>query len=557
MRLKNFRDIIFPMLFAVLVGLMFSLACTSPEKSEKQQARVTSSDSYEDLVALFREFREFEKPEIIDGVPDYSPAAMAKKREGLEKFRKRLEAIDPNGWPIPQKVDFVLVWAEMNGMEFYLRVLKPWWRDPVFYLPSQAGAGPVIDLGLDIPETLPLSSEELTKLKAQLEAIPRIYRQAEKNLTEAAGDLALIALHYIDHEASRYQRLAQYLGSYHPDLVPLIEQAGEAVRNYGRWLEANKSRMTAPAGIGKENYNWWLQKVHLFPYTWDECLCIVTHEYNRIITFLKLEENRNRHLPELEIADTEDKWYHQLEIALNYVLKWLQEEEIMTIPEWLTADKYYDPTQPRRPLPKTPTIDSRAREREILPGETHEFIGHLFDELRLERDKRPIRGARRLYNMDWIRSEGFAVSTEELFMQAGVLDKRPRRGREVEYLMNASHMSLSLPDLRLHSNEIDFTQARHYCAELMPYGWSDPDDPMVWYEQQSNLRFPGFHTGCVMGKAQFMKIFRERAMQLGRDFKIRDFMDSFLASGMIPMSLIRWELTGYDDEIKKLCPLIK
>jgi len=65
MRLKNFRDIIFPMLFAVLVGLMFSLACTSPEKSEKQQARVTSSDSYEDLVALFREFQEFEKPEII------------------------------------------------------------------------------------------------------------------------------------------------------------------------------------------------------------------------------------------------------------------------------------------------------------------------------------------------------------------------------------------------------------------------------------------------------------------------------------------------------------
>jgi uncharacterized protein (DUF885 family) len=66
------------------------------------------------------------------------------------------------------------------------------------------------------------------------------------------------------------------------------------------------------------------------------------------------------------------------------------------------------------------------------------------------------------------------------------------------------------------------------------------------------LRFPGFHTGVVIGKAQFMKIFRERAMQLGDDFNLKQFIDEFLAAGMIPMSLIRWEMTGYEDEIEKL-----
>ena len=542
------------LIIIVVFLLGFTLICSAQNKA---QAAVASSSNYNNLVTLFREFREFQKPEFINGVPDYSRRAMEKKRLGLEQFRQRLEAMDPNSWPVAQKVDYVLVWAEMNGLEFYLRVLKPWWRDPVFYLPSQAGAGPVIDINLRIGNNLPLAEDEIDELKKKLETIPEIYKQAEKNLTEAAGDLALIALHYIDYEAGRYQRLANRLAKYHPELVPYVEKAGDAVKNYGRWLEENKSRMTAPAGIGIDNYNWWLQKVHLFPYTWKECLCISTHEYNRIITFLKLEENRNRHLPPLKVADTAEEWYRRLDIALNYVLKFLREEEILTVPDWLTADKYSDPSKPRRSLPSTPTIDSRAREREVLPGETHEFIGHLFDELRRERDKRPIRSARRLYNMDWIRSEGWAVSTEELFMQAGVLDNRPRRGREVEYLMNASHMSLSLPDLRMHSNEINFTQARHLCAELMPYGWSDADDRMVWYEQQSNLRFPAFHTGCVVGKAQFMKIFRERAMQLGKKFKLREFIDSFLAAGIIPMSLIRWEITGYDDEIKKLCPLIK
>lgn len=62
-------------------------------------------------------------------------------------------------------------------------------------------------------------------------------------------------------------------------------------------------------------------------------------------------------------------------------------------------------------------------------------------------------------------------------------------------------------------------------------------------EQQSNLRLPAFHTGIVMAKAQFMKLFRERAMQLGDTFVLRDFIDEFLAAGMIPISLIRWEMT--------------
>ena len=104
----------------------------------------------------------------------------------------------------------------------------------------------------------------------------------------------------------------------------------------------------------------------------------------------------------------------------------------------------------------------------------------------------------------------------------------------------------------MHSNKIDFDQARRLCAEIMPCGWSHKDEPMVWYEQQSNLHFPAFHTSVVMGKAYFMKLFRERAMQLGDKFVLREFLDEFLAAGMIPISLIRWEMTGYEDETKKL-----
>ena len=519
---------------------------------------VVESSDYADLVSLFNEFREFQQPTFINGVPDYTADAMEAQKRGLKEFQRRLADIDKNSWPVSKQVDYILVWSEMNGLDFYHRVYKPWSRDPVFYLPSQRGAGPAISINLQIPSSLPLPDNKIDALKKQLKAIPAIYEQAKKNLTKAAGDLAIIAIHYIDREAGRYENLANSLTEHYPDLVPDAERAADAVRNYGKWLEDNISRMSVPAGIGIENYNWWLKNVHLFPYTWEECRTIMEHKYNRVVTFLKLEENRNRNLPELEVADTDEEYYRRLDIALNFVLDFLREEEILTVPDWLQAADYSDPNEVRGPRPSPPTIDTRARELEVLPGEAHEFIGHLFDRRRLERDDRPIRSAPRLYNMDWIRSEGWACSLEELFMVAGVLDNRPRRGREVQHLMNASHMALALPDLKMHSNEITFTEARRLNAELMPNNWTHEDDRNVWYEQQSNLRIPGWHTaGSVVGTAQFMKLFRERAMQLGNEFNIREFMDEFFASGMIPMSLTRWEMTGNDDEIKELYSVIK
>ena len=66
----------------------------------------------------------------------------------------------------------------------------------------------------------------------------------------------------------------------------------------------------------------------------------------------------------------------------------------------------------------------------------------------------------------------------------------------------------------------------------------------ITYEMQTTLRHPGWHTGMVAGKLQFMRLLSDRSAQLGEDFNLRDFMDEFYAAGMIPISLIQWEMTG-------------
>jgi hypothetical protein len=72
----------------------------SPWSVVAQSPSAPSSD-YEELLTLFEEFRAFLQPPMVeDGVPDYPPSAIAEQARALEEFRSRLEAIDPQHWPV-------------------------------------------------------------------------------------------------------------------------------------------------------------------------------------------------------------------------------------------------------------------------------------------------------------------------------------------------------------------------------------------------------------------------------------------------------------------------
>ncbi len=536
-------------LYGMMLVVLLTSSCVekSPEKSK------SLSGGYDDLIALFEEFRELQKPEMTDGIPDYSEPAMAERWNQLQKFQQRLTVLDTTNWTIPQQVEYHLVRAEMNGLEFYHRVLRPWARDPGFYLQTQAGAGPTRYGFLEVPE-LPIPESDMEDFQTRLKAIPAILEQARVNLTEGTADLLLLALHYLPGEIDMFNRLAGLLESHHPELVADAKHAVNVVEDYGDWLKKNKDKMTAPSGVGKENYNWWLKNVHLIPYTWEECMEIVMHEDHRMMAALELERNRNRFLSELQPVELQQEHQRRRDQALRFVMKWLQDEEIMTVPDYLDIEGYLR----RRPLegpekwPRARDYFEQTGDREPLPEQTHEFIGHYFDFQRHKRDQSPIRGTDRFYAIEMVRMEGWAFWLEEMLMYAGYLDDRPRRGREIAYLQAAFRTCRAVADLKMHSNEFSLQEAIDYCVECAPNGWLLPDGPHVWYEMETNLRFVGWHMGMVVGKYQLTKLLGERARQLGDEFNLRDFMDDYVHAGIIPFSLIRWEMTGLDDEIKKL-----
>src|SRR5688572_30548056 len=180
-----------------VLGLLI-LASLAMIAAPATAAPAKAATSHAQLVELFADWREFNHPQIVRGRHDYSASAMAAKAAALPEFRRRLAAIDTNGWSASQRGDHRLVEAEMNGLDFFLRVLTPWARDPGFYqtvfadmsdVPAHEGtfAEPNIDL---YKFTYPLSRADDAQLTELLGAVPALLADARVNLAPSrAQDL--------------------------------------------------------------------------------------------------------------------------------------------------------------------------------------------------------------------------------------------------------------------------------------------------------------------------------------------------------------------------------
>ena len=148
-----------------------------------------------------------------------------------------------------------------------------------------------------------------------------------------------------------------------------------------------------------------------------------------------------------------------------------------------------------------------------------------------------------LYNIFNTRTEGHATGWEELMMQAGMFDARPR-SRELVYILVAERAARALGELFMQANLMTLEQASAYACANTPRGWLSMQGNLVRSEQDLYLRQPGYGQSYLIGKIEIEKLLAERRAQLGEKFRMKAFMDEFNAAGLIPASLLRWELTG-------------
>jgi hypothetical protein len=495
-----------------------------------------------DLLSLFSEWRAFQQAKIVNGVPDYTPAAMARQHGELRDHQRLLASLDPRQWPVPQQVDYQIVRAEMDGLDFDHRVLKPWARNPDFYVTvfadetdQPAREGPHALGGTEVFRfSLPRDADELAR---RLAHIPALLQQARGNLSGNAHDLWVYGIGGVKGQRAALADLSGRAAG-HAALVAAVQRALEATDGFLKWLEEQAPSKTGASGIGIENYDWYLANVQLVRYGWAEEVQLMQRELARARATLLLEEEKNRSLPQQAPVAGAEEHARRFAAAVTEYTAFLARREVLTIRKDMDpalrahVGQYTD----RRPLEFFTEIDYR----DPVLMRTHGY--HWFDLARMEHDPHPdpIRRGALLYNIFNTRTEGFATAMEEMMMQMGLCDSRPR-SRELVYVLLAQRAARALGELRMHANQLSLDEAAKFASENTPRGWLRLSGETVWAEQHLYLQQPGYGTSYLIGKMEIDQILSRK---LRGGSTLRQFMDQKDAAGLIPVSLLRWELTG-------------
>jgi hypothetical protein len=539
------------LLVAAALALSFEAGAAQPP------AMSAGTGSKPPVEALFAEWRAFEAPPTHQGAPDYRVSTFERRRAELARFRGRLAALEAGAGSTGERIDLALLRAEMNGFDFNLRVLQPWARDPAFYstvrteqsdTPAHEGpnAHGLVELWT---YSFPLSPREEARLAGELRPISAFLAQARENLTGNARDLWMTGTGTLRGQVADLTDLERKVATGGKELRDAIAEARKATESFVAWLEEKAPSKTGPSGIGKESYTWSQQHVHLLPMTWEEEVAILRRELARAHASLKLEEERNRGLPELTAAQDDAEYQRRADRAIRKFITFLGERNL---------------------YPMLPTMDAELRQRRgsFVPVEQRNFFAiathyepltlythssHWWDLARMRDEPHPnaVRRGPLLYNIWDARSEGMATAMEELMLHAGLFDDEPR-AREIVWIMLAQRAARGLAALYLQANEFDLAKAKAFQVQWTPRGWMRPDLDLLGFEQQLYLRQPGYGTSYITGKVQLEDLMRERAHQLGGDFTLKRWFEEVYSAGIIPVSLIRWQLTGNGEEVRAI-----
>lgn len=530
-----------------LVLLLLFTACqTAPPEPP-------TTNEYSGLVDLFEDWRAFENPPLLDGAPDYTASTFDGRWSDFLSLRARLDHVDTTNWPIHQKVDWMIVWAEMNGYEFNHKTLKPWVRDPAFYKSVwmarsdvPAHEGPTHHATTEVwTYDFPLNPEQRADFIKNLNVIPPLNTQAQQNLTGNARDLWVTGIRDIRTQSANLKGLKELPGiGQDSEIISAIDKAIASTDELTDWLEAASSSKTGPSGIGKEAYSWYLQNVHLVPLTWEDEVMILKTELAGAWSALKLEEHKNRNLPELKAADSPEAYDALADKAANSLMSFLEDQNILTVKE------YFEPAL-------------REHLGSFIPEETRNFFwiathydprplySHFYHWFELaimdnEPHESEIRKGPLLYNIFDSRNEGMATAVEELFMDAGLYNDSPR-SREIVYIMIAQRAARGLGSLYAHANQMTMEEAGGIHSEYTPRGWMKTEKELLIFEQHLYLRQPGYGTSYITGKHLVKNALAEfaRMKEAQKEpFVVKEFFDEMNAIGSVPIAMGHWQLTG-------------
>jgi Bacterial protein of unknown function (DUF885) len=528
----------------VLVGCMLvgpSMLADTRERAAGQ-AEPAVGQAPAELDALAKAFRDARRDFMEKA--DFAPAAVDLWRGALKGLRGRLDVMPRAKWSVTDQVDWYLLLAEINQADFDLRVLRPWARDPGFYISLVADR---------LGDTEKLTAEQTARLAKRLRGAPLLLEKARNQLTDATRWHAEVALHDIETPQDAAKVQMRYRGpvtalrlleknAANSDLAGAAKAAADAVVDYGAWVRGNLSKMAAKGNMGLDNYNWYLRNVHLSEYDAAQALILAQRDYERNMANLAFHESMNRGVPALPRATTSEEYYERDKAGEQRARRWLDEDNILTLQTKDIPEYFFPGVRWQEHLDWwTETLF-----REPLVDKVHAGVpGHQYDSRIMSRHHRPIRAGFTATRM-W--GEGWGFYLEELGLQTRLLADRPR-SKEIFDLWQAYRYHRVLFEIKAASGDMGPSDIVAFQLKMMPL--MREGDSTAWMEAAIPLRRPQ-QIQYVLGKYQLEGFVARERLRLGDKFNLREFHDRLFRAGPIPVALSEWEITGNDEILRKL-----
>jgi uncharacterized protein (DUF885 family) len=224
---------------------------------------------------------------------------------------------------------------------------------------------------------------------------------------------------------------------------------------------------------------------------------------------------------------------------------YLEPLSFMGVADDLTSDTRLEEDGVSYIKPPSPDLDyfSLSIAKDPRPLIVHEGVpGHYFQMALSWAHENKIR--RRYYDSG--ANEGIGFYAEELMLQFGFFDDKPKL-REIMYnFMRLRALRVEV-DVKLAIGKFTIDQAADYLEKVVPVDRATARQEAVFFASS-----PGQAITYQIGKLQIMKFLADARLNQKEEFELRAFHDYLWLNGNAPISLLRWEYLGLNDEIALL-----
>ena len=489
------------------------------------------------------------------------PAGFPERRRHVEAVLAEVKALQTQGWNKDDRVDAILLRAQLEGDALDGRVLQAEESKPGKYVDECSSAV----FSLLKKEYAPARTRALSATQ-RLRKMPAFLEQAKKNLTRPVALYARLAVESARGGDRLYtdslMTLARDLSAGERDaLVQARDGALAALHGFASWLEERIPQMAAWAPMGRAHYEEYLHRVYLLPIDADQLAMLGVAELNRYRGLESLladpamaspDPARAAHVP----AD-QQAFLAAYQAREKEMIEFLRQRRLVTLPPYLgpftirELPEAFKPTSPggfmnppglydRDPEgfyfipsynPKSGNFYIRAAIEDPRPILGHEGIpghflqisiaNHLQDEIRRQHG-------------DGVFVEGWALYGEEMLTRQGLYPEGSAAQGQVLRLSRYRAARVGA-DVNLHTGKWSFEEAVRYFMEA-----GGLDREAAEGEAAGAAASPLQKITYITGKWQIMGLLGRYRDGKGAQFRLGAFHDQLLSYGSLPLSVIEW-----------------